>query len=185
MIVLYLKVLNLIDVLTVFVSECRKQIDCVSILNSELDCWNSDSFWISSYHISIHLFITCWKQNKNLINMKKFSSELVYCNLKWQDKLNNWRWNYVFVQKYEKSSNNYQQNLSVIKNKMMRQLQLIVIVVNSERKNESNNCLKYINAFIEFFWFENLSMINHHYNMMKMKTWHTSNARNSCNINIW
>ena len=38
MVTLYLKVPDLIDALTVFVSECRKQIDCVSILNSELDC---------------------------------------------------------------------------------------------------------------------------------------------------
>ena len=82
MITLYLKVSNLINILTVFVSECRKQIDCVSILNSELDYQNSDSSWISSYYISIHLSITCWKWDKNLINMKKFLSELVCYNLK-------------------------------------------------------------------------------------------------------
>src|SRR5947207_7397372 len=42
-ITLYLKVPDLINALTVFISECRKRIDCISILNSELDCQNSDS----------------------------------------------------------------------------------------------------------------------------------------------
>ena len=81
--------------------------------------------------------------------MKKFSSKLIYYNSKWQDKLNNWKQDYIFVQKYEKSSNNHQQDSSIMKDKMMRQLQLIIIIIDSERKNESNNYLKYINALIK------------------------------------
>ena len=71
-----------------------------------------------------------------------------------------------------------------MKDKMMRQLQLIMIIVNSEKKNESDNYLKYIDALIEFFWFENSNVIDHHHDMMKMKTWHANDARNSYNINV-
>ena len=58
-------------------------------------------------------------------------------------------------------------------------------IVNSERKNESDNYLKYTDVFIEFFWFKNSDVIDHHHDMMKVKTWHASNARNSCNIDVW
>ena len=116
--------------------------------------------------------------------MKKFSSELVCCNSEWQDKLSDWRWDYVFVQKYEKSSNSCQQDSSVMKDKMIKQLQLIIIIINSEKKNESDNCLKYIDAFIELFWFENSDVIDHHHDMMKVETWHASDARNSHNIDV-
>ena len=60
-----------------------------------------------------------------------------------------------------------------------------MIVINSEKKNKNDNYLKYINALIELLWFENLNVINHHHDMMKVKTWHASNARNSHNIDIW
>ncbi len=58
-------------------------------------------------------------------------------------------------------------------------------VINSERKNKNDNCLKYTDALIELLWFENSDVINHHHDMMKVKTWHASDARNSCNIDAW
>jgi len=74
------------------------------------------------------------------------------------------------VQKYEKSSSSHQQDSFVMKDKMMKQLQLIMTVVNSERKNKNDNCLKYINAFIELLQFENSDAVDHHHDMMKVKT---------------
>ena len=59
-----------------------------------------------------------------------------------------------------------------------------MIVVDSEKKNESNNYLRYTDALIELLWFENSDVINHHHDMMKVKTWHASDARNSYNINV-
>ncbi len=186
MIALYLKILDLIDALTVFVRKCRKQTDCINILNSELDHQNSDSSWVSSYYISIHLSITCWKQKtKNSANIEKLSSELVCCHSEWQDKLSNWRQDYVFVQKYEKSSNDCQKDSSIMKDKMMRHLQLIMTVVDSERKNKRDDCLRYTDALIELLWFWNSGVIDHHHDMMKVETWHASNARNHCNISVW
>ena len=44
MIILYLKVPDLIDALAVFISECRKRINYVNILNSELDYQDPDLF---------------------------------------------------------------------------------------------------------------------------------------------
>ena len=67
----------------------------------------------------------------------------------------------------------------------MKQLQLIVTIINSERKNKNNNYLKYINALIEFLQFENSDVIDHHHDMMKVKTWHANDARNSHNIDVW
>ena len=107
-IALYLKVLNLVDALAVFINECRKRIDCINILDSELDCRDPDPSWVSSYHISIHPSITCWKRDKNLVNMEELSSELLRCNPEWQGKLGNLRRDYVFVQKHEKSSSSCQ-----------------------------------------------------------------------------
>ena len=60
-----------------------------------------------------------------------------------------------------------------------------MIIINLERKNENNNYLKYINALIKFFWFENSNTVDHYHDIMKVKTWHTSDARNSHNINVW
>ncbi len=60
-----------------------------------------------------------------------------------------------------------------------------MIIIDSERKNKNNNYLKYTDVLIEFLWFENSDMINHYHDMMKVKTWHASNTRNSHNINIW
>ena len=74
------------------------------------------------------------------------------------------------MQKYEKSSSGHQQGPSVMKDKMVRQLQLIVTVVDSERKNESDNCLRYTGALIELLQFRNSDVIDHHHDMMKVKT---------------
>ena len=52
------------------------------------------------------------------------------------------------------------------------------------KKNKNDNYLKYTDALIEFFWFENSDAIDHHHDMIKVKTWHASNARNSHNINV-
>ena len=60
-----------------------------------------------------------------------------------------------------------------------------MIIINSEKNNENNNYLKYIDAFIKFFQFENLNVIDHHHDIMKVKTWHASDARNSHNIDVW
>ncbi len=179
---LYLKVPDLVDALAVFVSECRKRIDCVSILDSELDRRDPDPSWVSSYHISIHPSITCWKRDKNLVNTEELSSELVRCNPEWQGKLGNWRRDYVFVQKYEKSSSGRQQGPSVMEGKMVGQLQLIVTVVDPERKDESGNCLRYTGALIELLRFGNSGAVDHHHGMVEVETWHASDARNPRNI---
>ncbi len=88
------------------------------------------------------------------------------------------------MQKYEKSNSGCQQDSSVMKDKMMKQLQLIVTVVNSERKNESDNYLRYTDALIELLQFENSDVVDHHHDMMKVETWHASDIRNSHNINV-
>ena len=54
------------------------------------------------------------------------------------------------MQKYEKSSNDCQKNSSIMKDKIMKYLQLIMTVVDSEKKNKKNDCLRYTNALIEF-----------------------------------
>ena len=57
-----------------------------------------------------------------------------------------------------------------MKDKMMRHLQLIMTVVDSERKNKRDDCLRYTDALIELFWFWNSDVIDHHHDMMKVKT---------------
>jgi len=74
------------------------------------------------------------------------------------------------VQKYEKSSSSCQQGPSVMKDKMVGQLQLIVTVVDPERKNKSDNCLRYTDALIELLQFGNSGVVDHHHDMMKVKT---------------
>ena len=58
-----------------------------------------------------------------------------------------------------------------------------MIVINLERKNESGNYLKYIDALIKLLQFGNLGMVDHHHGIMKVETWHISNVRNPRNIN--
>ena len=57
-----------------------------------------------------------------------------------------------------------------MKGKMVGQLQLIVTVVDSERKNKSGNCLRYTDALIELLQFGNSGAVDHHHDMMKVKT---------------
>ncbi len=45
-----------------------------------------------------------------------------------------------------------------------------MIIIDSERKNKNDNYLKYINTFIELLQFENSDVINHHHDMIKVKT---------------
>ena len=68
--------------------------------------------------------------------------------------------------------------------KMVGQLQLIVTVVDPERKDESGNCLRYTGALIELLRFGNSGAVDHHHGMVEVETWHASDARNPYNINI-
>ena len=56
-------------------------------------------------------------------------------------------------------------------------------IVDLEKKNKSNNYLKYIDAFIKLLRFRNSSAVNHHHDIMEVKTWHVNNVRNPRNIN--
>ena len=57
-----------------------------------------------------------------------------------------------------------------MKDKMMKHLQLIMTVVDSERKNKRDDCLRYTDAFIELLQFQNSDAVDHHHDMMKVKT---------------
>ena len=85
------------------------------------------------------------------------------------------------MQEHEKSSNSHQKG-SVMEGKMVGQLQLIVTVVDSERKNERDNCLRYTDALIELLQFQNSGAVDHCHGMVEVETWRASDARNSCNI---
>ena len=117
LVALYLDIPDLIDALAVFVRECRNRGNNVSMPHSELDRRDSDP---SSYHISVHPSITCWKRKaKNPKDVEELSSEFVRCCLNWQGKFGNWRQDYVFVQEHEKSSVGCQRGPPVMEGKMV------------------------------------------------------------------
>ena len=158
---LYLGILDLIDTLAIFVRECRNRMDNVSISYFELDHYNLDLSQVLLYYISVHPSITCQKcKAKNPKDVEELSSEFVcYCP-NWQSKLGNQRWDYVFLQEYEKSRNGRQVGPSTIEGKIVGQLQLVLIVIDLER-SEQDNCVKYTSALIKILWFRNSSVVSH------------------------
>jgi len=162
LVALHLDIPDLIDALAVFVRECRTKGNNVSMTHSELDRRDSDPSWVSSYYISVHPSITCWKRKaKNPKDVEELSSELVCCSPNWQGKPSDWRRDCIFVQEHEKSSAGCQRGLSVMEGKMVGQLQLILTVVDSGRRDGSGNYVKYTGALVELLRFRNSGVVNH------------------------
>ena len=86
---------------------------------------------------------------------------MVCCSPNWQGKPSDWRRDCIFVQEHEKSSAGCQRGPSVMEGKMVGQLQLILTVVDSGRRDGSGNYVKYTGALVELLRFRNSGVVNH------------------------
>ena len=62
--------------------------------------------------------------------------------------------------------------------KMVGQLQLIMTVVDPERRDTKGSFVRYTGALIELLRFWNSGAVNHQHGMVEVETWLQGNARN-------
>ena len=61
--------------------------------------------------------------------------------------------------------------------KMVGQLQLILTVVDSGRRDGSGNYVKYTGALVELLRFRNSGAVNHQHGMVEVENWPSSDVR--------
>ena len=140
---------SFLNALTVFVKENQNKIDEIRMSVFQLNCKESDALWIQSYQIAVHLSIWCWwHEDKDTSNLEKLTKKIVCCTSFWQNHEKNWRWDFVWVQKYEE---NLQQNEVItryLNEKLLDQLQLIITVIDQTCYDQDDKSLYYINTLM-------------------------------------
>lgn len=163
---------EIISALIVFVREQRqKTID--QFLTLFYKYWlKKDFLWMKNFYVSVHDFLTCWiRDEQNSSNLKKLIEKKIRCKSQWQNKHDHWKRNYVWFQKNNDFSNN---SLNKSDNKVIDQIQIILIVKNS--KTNFNQTLNYCEVLMNLLKIRNKKISNEISDMIELQFWFKQTA---------
>jgi hypothetical protein len=168
--------LDLISILTAFVREKRRATNETSIRDSNKYRRDKDSTWTNKLYVSVHAFLTCWVRNENdSLNLNKLIEEKVRCKSQWQNKDDEWRRDFVWVQEevvIESDSSNFFQS------KFIEQLQIIMIIIDLEQLDSNHRSMRYYEVFLNIWKSRNKEKSNEISEMIDIKSWSQSVFRN-------
>ena len=170
-----LKQSQLIFALAVFIKKQRQAI--IDLMNNQHEQWRFESnfSWINDWCANLHDSLTCWIRNDHdSLNMKKKIEKKIRCKFNWQNK-NNWKRNFVWMREKKNIRKNFDNN--AFHDKLIEQFQIIVIVVDFEKKNNDSISIRYSNVLLKMMWFYN-NVFNEIFEMIEIQSWFDKNVEN-------
>ncbi len=117
-------------------------------------------------------FLTCWIRNEqDSSNMKNLIEEKVRCKSNWQNKIDHWRRNYVWVQK--------QTSLDALHDKLIEQIQVLLTIENSRRVINQTRSNIYFEVLLNLMRSRNKDISNEIFDMIELQSWSKKVSRNS------
>jgi hypothetical protein len=175
-----IQISDLIAALTVFVRENRLKRNEKSSDSRDNYRRESDSQWILNYEVCLHDSIICWVRTKhNFLDMNELVEEKMRCKSRWQNRIDIWRRDYVWIQK--DFSNQTYSSIS-FENRSIEQILCIIIIKNTKFRDEKNRSLTYCDVLLNVKRSRHKRVSNEISEMIELKNWRDEIARNSKNL---
>ncbi|KAI9840208.1 MAG: hypothetical protein M1837_001836 [Sclerophora amabilis] len=172
---------DLLPALAAFTRESRIRLDGVTPDESRLDRREPDPNWIGQHFVAVHASIKCWKRGgKDSDDPEALTEESVRCSPAWQGRVDNWRQDYVWVQEREAVSNSH--NGGALDGKLLGQLQLVVTIIDHERRDALGKPHVYAGALVEIWHPRNRGLSLEIHGMVEVERWPESRARQPRNL---
>jgi hypothetical protein len=160
---------DLISILTAFVRKKRRTTIKISSDVRKKFRREKNATWINDYYVSIHESLTCWiRSEHDYLNMKKFNEKKVRCKSRWQNKIDNWKRNFVWIQKNIEFIDEI--DCSAFRKRIIKQLQLIMMIINSRKIDEHHKSIRYCETFVTVMKSRNNERFNDIIEMINLKT---------------
>ena len=109
---------------------------------------------MKNYHVNVKDSLICHVRDEHdFSNMKKLMKKIIWCKFHWQNKIDYWRQNHVWIRNDENVENHrFRSNVFsfINDNNSIEQLQVIVIIQNSNRrKNWNQTSMTYCEILIK------------------------------------
>ena len=132
--------------------------------------------------MQIHASIRMWRKlDKDADDLDRLSKEICRCAFNWQNEETRRR-DHVWIQEYHSNVINRSDNQHSWDERMIEQLQLVIIVLNRKRHDRKSKPLRYIDAMIELLKMRNKNVIDIIHDMIEMKKW--SKSTNACSRDL-
>jgi hypothetical protein len=155
---------KLISVLIIFIREQRRTTNDMQEMK-EIDKYRreSNSSWMKNLYVNLHEFLTCWIRNEqDSSNMKNLIEEKVRCKSNWQNKIDHWRRDYVWVQK--------QTSFDALHDKLIEQIQVILTIENSRRVINQTKLNIYFEVLLNLMRSRNKNISNEIFDMIELQS---------------
>lgn len=164
-----LNIPGLLDALAVFVRDCRKAVDGISITDNDLDRRAKDLSEIGSYHVSVHGSLKCWKRDgKDVHDLEGLISERVYCSPNWQNRAGTWRRDCVLVQERPNENTG---SMNMLNGRLAGQLQINLSVADPLRQDHRGKPIQYTGALVDLYKPLNQGHPHAVHGMIEMRKW--------------
>jgi hypothetical protein len=159
---------DLISILTAFVREKRRATIEISSDVRKKFRRKKNVTWINDYYVNIHESLTCWiRSEHDYLNIKKLNEKKVRCKSRWQNKIDNWKRDFVWIQEDIEFIDEI--DCSAFRKKIIKQLQLIMTIINSQRVDEHHKSIKYCEIFVNVMKSRNNERFNDIIEMISLK----------------
>ena len=100
-----LNMFELIFALIVFIKRQRSTFDKNEITSTNKYKLEKNSSWIDNFYVNVHDSIIYWfLDEKNCSNLNNLVEKKIRCKSNWQNKINRWKRDYVWIQDIKKTS---------------------------------------------------------------------------------
>jgi hypothetical protein len=175
-----IQISDFIATLTVFVRENRLKRNEKSSNSRNNYRRESDFQWILNYEVCFHDSIIFWVRTKhNSLDMNELIKEKMRCKSRWQNRIDIWRRDYVWIQK--DFSNQTYSSIS-FENRSIEQILCIIIIKNTKFRDEKNRSLTYCDVLLNVKRSRHKRVFNEINEMIELKNWRNEIARNFKNL---
>jgi hypothetical protein len=153
---------KLIFALTIFIKEQRRTTNDIQKIK-KIDKYRreSNSSWMKNLYVNLHDFLTCWIRNEqDSSNMKNLIEEKVRCKSNWQNKLDHWKRDYVWIQK--------QTSFDALNDKLIKQIQIILTIKDSKRIINQTKSNIYIEILLNLMRSRNKDILNEIFDIIEL-----------------